>query len=441
MILRRLLALGGVILLILSILPSYPAAAAPVSAALLSIDRITHEAGGSYAAVSSDGRYVVYESVGERGDGAWNVYVYDRQTGTTEVASLGINGSPSENPGDYTSPPAISSNGMQIAFMSQASNLVNGDTNGMPDIFVRDRARGANELVTVARDGGLANGPSWNPAISADGRFVAFQSHASNLVKGDTNDSVDIFVRDRQLKLTELVSVTDAGQQGTDYNDYGFSSISISADGRFVAFSYENLPVDQPGEGGSSVYLRDRQAGTTRRIAAGTYPALSSSGRYLAFVSPTSLLPIDKNGAPDVYLFDRQTSTYERVSVSESGKEPNNQWVFCAPAISSDGRYVTFETTAALVANDDNSLSDVYLRDRQAGKTRLVTAAADGRAGDGESHNPTISDDGSLVAFNSMARNLAPSNTERNHVFVRPFSGFILSPDDKVVFLPMVIGQ
>jgi Tol biopolymer transport system component len=451
MTLHRMLSLGGVLLLILAALPVLSAAANPVlqvqavqplTSARLSTG-ISGETGGSYAAISASGRFVVFESHINGSGGSWEVFVHDRQSAQTEIASLRSDGRRASNPGEYTSMPAISADGRFVAFMSQASGLVSGDSSGMPDIFVRDRVSGTTELVTVALEGGPANGPSFTPAISADGRFVVFQSYASNLVKSDRNDSVDIFVRDRQLGVTELVSVTDAGLQGSDYNDYGFSSVSISADGRFIAFSYEYLPVvGQPGEGGSSVYIRDRQAKTTRRIAGGNFPVLSADGRYLVFVTSEALVPADQNGFPDVYVFDRGNNSFERVSISSSGAEAASQWIFCPPSISANGRLVAFQTTAALVPEDTNDMSDIYLRDRQAGQTILISSAPNGQVGNGESHYPALAADGSALAFTSTARNIDPADSDdRNDVFVRTLTSLVNATGENIVFLPVVIGR
>src|SRR5438132_985845 len=193
------------------------------------------------SALSADGRFVAFDSAATdlvAGDtnGASDVFVHDRQTGTTErvsVASDGAQGNDSSSRGS----PALSADGRFVAFDSDATNLVAGDTNGTTDVFVHDRQTGTTERVSVASGGGTqGNGKSGGffafPALSADGRFVAFQSDATNLVAGDTNGTTDVFVHDRQTGTTERVSVASAGSQGNGSS----AGPVLSADGRFVAF-------------------------------------------------------------------------------------------------------------------------------------------------------------------------------------------------------------
>src|SRR5207249_1268748 len=211
--------------------------------------------------------------------------------------------------------PALSADGRFVAFGSDATNLVAGDTNGTTDVFVHDRQTGTTERVSVASGGGTqGNGKSGGffafPALSADGRFVAFQSDATNLVAGDTNGTTDVFVHDRQTATTERVSVN------------GFSAgPALSADGRFVAFhsTGSNL-VAGDTNGATDVFVHDRQTGTTERVSgasdgtqgndASAGPALSADGRLVAFhSSATNLVAGDANRAYDVFVHDRAVST------------------------------------------------------------------------------------------------------------------------------------
>jgi Tol biopolymer transport system component len=168
------------------------------------------------AALSADGRFVAFKSrasnlvVGDTNDQD-DVFVHDRRTGTTERVSVGPNGVQGNGDNDE---PALSADGRFVAFTSDASNLVPGDTNGSPDVFVRDRRTGTTERMSVRRDGVQVRGFSYNPALSADGRFVAFVSSAHTLVPGDTNDEGDVFVRDRRTGATERVSLGPNGVQG-----------------------------------------------------------------------------------------------------------------------------------------------------------------------------------------------------------------------------------
>jgi len=185
----------------------------------------------------------------------WDVFVHDRQTGVTEIVSVSSSGEQGNLSSDE---PSISADGRFVAFESYAFNLVSGDTNEVSDIFVHDRQTGATERVSVSTSGAQGNDDSWQSSISADGRFVAFQSYASNLVSGDTNDTEDIFIHDRQTGMTELVSVSSSGEQACGYSNWA----SISADGRFVAFySPASNLVSGDTNGWEDVFVRDRCPG------------------------------------------------------------------------------------------------------------------------------------------------------------------------------------
>jgi Tol biopolymer transport system component len=425
--------LGGLLLAIL--LWVHPAlASAGVLNTTPQIERITagvdaQGGGGSYAAISADGRFVVFESPaddlvnGHIAD-SWDVLVYDRPLLATERASVQTGGSAVYNPGDYTSAPAISGSGRYVAFMSRADDLTSPDQNNLPDIFVHDREMLTTEMVSIGLKDQPANGPSFNPAISIDGRYVVFQSLANNLVVEDHNDAIDIFVRDRQQHTTELVSVTGAGEQGLDPHEYGYSSVSISADGRFVAFTYQNMPVSSGYSGEEpAVFIRDRQSLTTRFISIGSYPALSADGEHLAFVTAAALEPGDQNEGEDVYVFHGVIHSFERVSVSGMSETAASPSAACPPSLSANGRWVAFATSAKLAAADNNDVSDIYLHDSQAGTLKLITDGMDGEAGNAGSCYPAIAADGSAVAFSSMASNLvAADGNQRSDVFYVPLS-------------------
>ena len=206
MIQRRRLILGGILFILLLIAQPAFARNQRVGQSLAGpMERIsagsTGSGGGSYTAISATGRYVAFESAA--GDlapgiisGSWDVYVHDQQTGLLERESTRSGGAAVYNPGDYTSPPTLSADGRFVAFMSRAENLVSNDGNRWPDIFIHDRSANTTQLVSAAPNGRSGNDASYTPVISADGRFVAFQSFASNLVSGDTNNTMDVFIRD-----------------------------------------------------------------------------------------------------------------------------------------------------------------------------------------------------------------------------------------------------
>jgi len=334
-------------------------------------------------AISSDGRYVAFISdasnlvVGDTNNGP-DVFVHDLVTGETTRVSVASDGSEASYSVDGTvDEPAISSDGRYVAFRSRSTNLVPEDTNGVIDIFVHDRTTGETARVSVASDGPQANGSSWVAAISADGRYVAFESLASNLVPGDTNGECDIFVHDRQTGETTRVSVASDGTQADRWAWYP----SISADGRYVAFesTATNLVTgDTNGaefiEDGRDIFVHDRTTGETTRVSVasdGTQSSggasyeccLSADGRYVTFGSrATNLVPDDTNGCDDTFLHDRVTGETIRVSVTSDGAQASG---YCG-AINGDGRYVAFESwDANLVPNDTNDALDAFVHDRQ----------------------------------------------------------------------------
>jgi hypothetical protein len=233
---------------------------------------------------------------------------------------------------------------------------------------------GLTERVSVSSAGDQGNGDSYCPSIDADGRFVAFYSEASNLVPGDTNGKPDFFVHDRETGLTERVSVSSTGEQANGWP--GSTTASISADGRYVAFSSwaTNLvPGDTNGQ--MDVFLRDRLAGTTERVSVSSSgaqgnnesggAAVSADGRFVEFGSYASnLAPGDANGKRDIFVRDRLTGLTERVSVSSFGDEGDDDSQY-PTGISADGRFAVFDSLASnLVPGDTNGHVDVFVHDR-----------------------------------------------------------------------------
>jgi Tol biopolymer transport system component len=370
--------------------------------------------------ISADGRYVAFLSGASNlvpGDtnGVDDVFVHDRLTGQTTRVSVASDGTEGNG---HSESPSISADGRYVAFASYASNLVPGDTNGVMDVFVHDRLTGQTTRVSVASDGTQGNGESRYPSISADGRYVAFMSYASNLVPGDTNGVMDVFVHDRLTGQTTRVSVASDGTQGNGDS----VSPSISADGRYVAFmsyAYNLVPGDTNGK--ADVFVHDRLTGQTTRVSVasdGTQgndgsggASISANGRYVAFVSGASnLVPGDTNGVDDVFVHDRLTGQTTRVSVASDGTQGNgDSWW---PSISADGRYVAFMSWASnLVPGDTNGTWDVFVHDRLTGQTTRVSVASDGTEGNSDSIYPSISADGRYVAFQSWASNLIPRDT------------------------------
>lgn len=336
-------------------------------------------------------------------------------TATTERLSVATDGTQANN---LSLTPSISADGRKVAFTSSASNLVAGDTNSTSDIFLRNDSTDTTTRVSVASDGTQANASSYTPSISDDARWVAFSSTATNLVTGDTNAVNDVFLRDTQTGTTTRVSVGPAGAQGNN------SSIlpATSADGRFVAFASTatNL-VAGDTNALQDVFVHDTQTATTTRVSVasgGTQatgnslrPVISDDGRYVAFESlAANLVAGDTNGTWDVFLHDTQTSTTTRLSVASDGTQGNLSSY--STSISSDGRYVAFQSLAStLVSGDSNGAQDVFLRDTQSATTVRISVASDGTQSDGTSQLPSVSGDGRYVAFGASATNLVPGDT------------------------------
>ncbi len=288
-----------------------------------------------------------------------------KKTQRVSVSSAGVQGNLQS--GIYV--PSVSASGRYVAFDSTATNLAPGDTNSYNDVFVRDRKLHKTYLVSVSSAGVQGNSGSFQPAISADGRYVAFASDASNLVSGDMNGYEDVFVRDRKLHRTSLVSVDSAGVQA---NNESFGP-SICADGRYVTFVSDatNL-VSGDTNGYTDVFVRDRKLHRTSLVSVSSTgvqgnkesyePAISADGRYVAFASAASTLVAgDTNGYTDVFVRDRKLHKTRLVSVDSAGVQGNNQSFYAA--ISADGRYVAFDSNASnLVAGDSNAVEDVFVR-------------------------------------------------------------------------------
>ena len=426
---------SSVLATIVATLAAFPGAvsAAPGDISLISV-RLTGQTTSMYASygahISADGHFLAFFSsspdlVANFNNPYPNLFVRNLQTGVTEVERL----LPSGTLFAANDIVSISSDGRYLAFSSAAPGIVTGDTNGVGDVFVRDRQTGTTERVSLSSGGVQGAQVSYAPSISADGRYVAFASRAANLVPGDTNKADDIFVRDRQTGRTERISVNTAGTQG---NGTSFAP-TISPDGRFVAFTSKATNL-APGDtnGSSGVFVHDRQTGITERVSVGAggaqanadsdHAAMSADGRYIAFVSNASnLVPGDTNAAPDIFVRDRQAGTTERANVNSSGGQTTVGYLIGNPSISADGRFVAFSSDAGnLVSNDTNGAADMFVRDRLTGQTLLASVGSGGMPANDSSTGGSLSADGRYLAFDSVASNLVPGDYNGlTDVFVR----------------------
>ncbi|MCL5057355.1 MAG: chitobiase/beta-hexosaminidase C-terminal domain-containing protein [Actinobacteria bacterium] len=377
---------------------------------------------------------------------------------TVVMASVSATGSGADS---YSCNPAISSDGRYVAFYSGATDLVAGDGNSTDDIFLRDLQEETTERISVSTVGTDSNSNSYLPAISADGRYVAFISAASNLVDGDTNGKWDVFVRDRQLGSTDRVSVPDLVYQetlGDEADNDSYASYftmfcpSVSSDGRCVAFASQagNLV---PGDNNNTtdVFVHNRLNGQTVRASvygSGTgandwsmKPSISSDGRYVAFISNAdNLVGGDTNGCPDVFVRDLLLGITVRVSVAGDGAQGNyfSGAIFYPGShegnvsISAGGRYVVFDSLAGnLAAGDTNGTTDIFVHDRDADEdgifdepgavaTEMASVSSDEVQADSSCEKPSISPNGRYVAFVSYATNLVGGvTTSAYRIYVR----------------------
>jgi len=352
----------------------------------------------NFPSISGDGMHVAFQSDADLAGGDANpfsdIFVRDLLAGTTTLVSVDSFGAQDPFPSSSSSP-SISADGRYVAFQSDA-DLVANDLNGLFDVYVHDRDADEDGTydeagsistvrVSVRSDGTEADQNSSAPSISADGRYVAFESFAANLVAGDLNGLFDVFVHDR-----------DADGDGI-YDEAGAIStvrVSVRSDG-------------------------------TEADQASAAPSISGDGRYVAFVSDaTNLVAGDLNGLFDVFVHDLQTGATTRVSVDSAGVEGNGISNF--PSISGDGRYVAFESLSTnLVAGDGNGFSDVFVHDRDADgngaydepgaiSTVRVSVDLDGVEGNGNSNAPSMSADSKSVTFQSDADNLVGVGNDNN---------------------------
>jgi Tol biopolymer transport system component len=392
----------------------------------------------SQPSITPDGRYVAFQSkasdlVPNDTNGVSDIFVYDRVTDTIERVSVATGGGQA-NGGSYA--PSISADGDFVAFESDATNLDTNDTNGTTDIFYRQRSTGMTTRI-VDNYGDEANSDSYAPVISADGNYIAFFSYANNLSLltsyADLNGTWDVFIYRRVNPFVRPVSVV-----GSETANGASLYPSINADGGYVAFQsvasdlvagdtnddpdifVNNLTCSgSSGCGVVQIYSIDTLPPDE---AEGFYPSasISGDGRYVVFDSRrASLVPGDTNDQIDVFLSDLKNKTVERISVNSAGEQAD--FGGGIPEISDDGRYVAFVSTSTnLIVGDRNRRADIFVRDLQDDTTQRVSISSRGVFANRDNNSPSISDDGRYVAFSSLATNLVPGDTNnRRDIFVR----------------------
>lgn len=331
----------------------------------------------------------------------------------TQRVSVSSNGSSANGP-SYSG--AIARDGNHVVFTSYASNLVAGDTNAAPDVFVHDLVRGITTRESVSSTAGQASAysNSIRLGISADGRFVVFCSDSPSLVPGDTNAQDDVFLRDRVLGTTTRVSVASAGQQGT----LPALDPSVSDDGRYVAF-HSSAALVTPDANGTlpDVFVRDVIAGTTSLVSvnaqgvqadgASRYAFLSGNGRFVAFQTWALNMVPPGTSTAQVALRDLLFSTTTIQSVNSGGIAGDG--VSSPASLSVDGRWLVFDSLATNLAPGDTlGLQDGFLRDRVAGNTFRVSEGYEGAESNGDGFVSGVSDDARYVSLGGRATNMLP---------------------------------
>lgn len=385
--------------------------------------------------ISGNSRYVAFQSaadnlVGEDTNSVRDVFLHDRETGQTRRVSRHTNG---QQGNCDSGSPAISGGGRKVVFDSCAFNLVDDDTNNVPDVFAYDRDTGEVRRVSVHTNGTQANDLSADPVVSGDSRIIAFWSHADNLIEGDDEGHTDIFLHDQETWATWRITVNSLGEGGNGDSQHP----AISNDGRYVVYESgaSNLTAGDSGIY-RDIFLFDRTTGFTERVSVSDEEqeaqgesfaaSVSGSGRYVAFVSfAANLVSDDNNSLPDVFVRDRVEGRTIRINVSNSGEEVGVLETDQEPTFSANGRYVAFKSRAGnLAPNDTNGVGDIFIYDLQEETISLASVNGDGVQGNDASQSPSLSDDGRFVAFSSVASNLVSgdSNGQRD-IFVHDTVG------------------
>ncbi|MDH5182567.1 MAG: hypothetical protein OEX12_01635 [Gammaproteobacteria bacterium] len=386
--------------------------------------------GNSYlVANSADGRYIAFDSdasnlVAGDTNGVRDVFIRDRVSGMLERVSISSSGTQALH---ISAAAGVSADGRYVSFQSRGA-LAPGASDGVYQIYRRDRVRGVTQLVSAGSGGVAGNANSMRSSISANGRYILFYSSANNLAAGDSNGVRDVFLKDMQTGTVERISVSSSGVAG---NGESFEA-AMSPDARFVAFT--SMSTNLTGSTIAKqrhIYLRDRQTGNTRIIsktASGVLanqttfsPALSDDGRYVVYYSKANNLAAGTTGASlQILFFDGNSGNTTLLSRGISGSEGND--LSYSPSISADGRFVSFTSFANnLISGDSNGVADIVLLDRQKNEMQIITQSEAGVLGNGTAiGTPALSRDGNSIAFSTYASNLLSGDSNNvSDIFVR----------------------
>ncbi len=379
--------------------------------------------------ISADGRFIAFSSdatelVSGDDNNARDIFVHDRETGSTERVSLNSDGEEANFDSDA---PAISDDGRFVTFHSFATNLRDNDTNGVADIFLHDRQSGDTTVVNIVL-GGQADDISYDPDISGNGQFITFWSHASNLVGGDTNEVADVFRYDRIAQTMFRASLDSNGVQGNGHSRYP----TISQNGRYLAFESDasNLTSGDTGIY-RDVFWHDMNTGETKRVSLrhndqeangdSFEAAIAADGRYVAFTSlANDITDNDDNVRRDIFVRDTQNDTTELITAVMGDIDT---WEL--PSISGNGRYVTYRGRPAPEPPQQacqGVLCEIFVYDRQTDTVTQASVSSGGTVADGDSYQSVLAADGRYLAFSSKATNLvANDDNGRRDIFLRDF--------------------
>jgi hypothetical protein len=376
----------------------------------------------SNTSISGDGRYVVFASratnlVSSDTNAKSDIFVRDRASSTTTRISVSSSGTQAN---DDSSDPRISNDGRYVVFASVASNLVTGDTNSAQDVFIHDMQTGTTVAADTNASGTLSNNNSEWPDISADGRFVVFDSVGSNLVSGINPNGVgaQIFVKDMYVGAIKTLSVDGSGNEGN-----GASSIpKIDCSGNVVTFysdasnivsgdtnGHGDIFVDVLGWSGDQL---DNVTQSANNLA--EYPAISCNGNVISYASgATNIVSGDANGYWDIFGYNRLTKSNTMISLTSTGAQGNDHSSY--PSVSDDGRYVAFQSNAtnfSIYPDGWSPSANIFVHDNKTGSTQVITFSQVSTGYlTGDAGTPTISADGSSVAYVYGSNHLISSDT------------------------------
>jgi Tol biopolymer transport system component len=426
-------AVAMVVLLQMVAMPEAGAAPGDLTLASTSSGGTKGTAGSFRPAVSADGSKVAFYSVASNldpadPDGIQDVYVKDLASGTLALASTSSDGIKGNA---QSFDPSISADGTKIAFITLASNLDPSDTDILQDVYVKDLVSGSLTLASSSSDGTKADNHSFGPSLSADGTKVAFSSGASNLHPGDSDAVEDVYVKDLVSGALTLASTRSDGGKGNQHS----VEASLSADGTRVAFGSFAANLDPSDTDPlSDVYVKDlvsgmlslasTSSGGTKGAHPSTEPSISGDGSKVAFQSQAlNLVPGDFNESLDVFVKDLVSGTLTLASMRADTHTGNSHSQM--PSLSADGTKVAFDTLASnLDPNDPDHGLDVYVKDLVSGTLTLASTSSSGAKGNLSSIEASLSANGSKVAFQSQASNLAPGDSDTStDIYVKELTG------------------